>query len=75
MRTTVTIDDDILSAARALAERERRSLGAVLSDLARRSLSDVPISKTRNGIPQLPISRPGVVITTELVKRLEDELP
>lgn len=36
MRTTVTIDDDVLSVARALAERNGQSLGRALSELARR---------------------------------------
>ena len=36
MRTTVTIDDDVLAVARALAERNRMSLGRALSELARR---------------------------------------
>lgn len=36
MRTTVTIDDDVLAVARALAERTGSSLGNALSELARR---------------------------------------
>lgn len=36
MRTTVTLDDDVLAVARALAERRRMSLGRALSELARR---------------------------------------
>ena len=36
MRTTVTIDDDVLAVARALAKRNRTSLGRALSELARR---------------------------------------
>lgn len=36
MRTTVTIDDDVLAVARGLAERNRTSLGQALSELARR---------------------------------------
>ncbi len=36
MRTTETIDDDVLAVARALAERRRVSLGSALSELARR---------------------------------------
>jgi hypothetical protein len=75
MRTTLTIDDDILAAARAMAEREKRNVGAVLSDMARRSLTQTPVFKTRNGFPQLPVSKPGAVVTTELIKQLEDELP
>lgn len=36
MRTTVTIDDDVLAVARALAARKGVTVGRVLSDLARR---------------------------------------
>ena len=36
MRTTVTIDDDVLAVARSLAERKGSSLGSALSELARR---------------------------------------
>ena len=36
MRTTLTIDDDVLAVARALAERNGTSLGRALSELARR---------------------------------------
>ena len=38
MRVTVNIDDDVLAVARALAEGQGTSLGAVLSELARRGL-------------------------------------
>ena len=41
MRTTVTIDDDVLAVARALAERTGCSLGIALSELARRGLKGV----------------------------------
>ena len=36
MLTTVTIDDDVLAVARALAVRKGSSLGSALSELARR---------------------------------------
>ena len=36
MRTTLTIDDDVLAVARALAERRGSNLGSALSELARR---------------------------------------
>ena len=36
MRTKVTIDDDVLAVARALAERQGTSLGRAVSELARR---------------------------------------
>ena len=47
MRTTLTIDDDVLAAAKALSEQERRTIGEVLSDLARKALRDRLIRLTR----------------------------
>ena len=38
MRTTLTIDDDVLVAVRYLAEQKKVGLGKVLSDLARKGL-------------------------------------
>lgn len=38
MRTTISIDDDVLYAAKSLARREGRALGEVISDLARQAL-------------------------------------
>ena len=46
MRTTVTIDDDVLAVAKALAARKGSSLGSALSELARRGFrSAVPVRK------------------------------
>lgn len=42
MRTTLSIDDDVLAAARTLARTQGRSVGAVLSDLARQGLRPPP---------------------------------
>lgn len=39
MRTTVNIDEDVLLAVKVRAARERRTLGAVLSELARQALT------------------------------------
>ena len=36
MRVTVDIDDDVVAAARALADQNESSLGSALSELARR---------------------------------------
>lgn len=38
MRTTLSIDDDVLFAAKSLARRDGRALGEVISDLARQAL-------------------------------------
>jgi hypothetical protein len=75
MRTTLAIDDDVLAAAKHLAERENKSVGEVVSTLARLGLTRASRgSKTeRNGIPLL--RRGPTPVTLELVNQLRDELP
>lgn len=74
MRTTLAIDDDVLAAARHLAERDRKSVGEVISALARQGLARGPRTARaeRNGIPLLPRRRGAVPVTPELVNRLRD---
>ncbi len=74
MRTTLAIDDDVLAAARHIAERERRSIGDVVTDLARQSLTRRPRRSTmRNGIALLPTGRGGKPVTLQMVNELRDE--
>lgn len=77
MRTTLTIDDDVLAAARGLAARQQKSVGEVISALSRQALR--PSSKanrsTRNGVPLLAGRVGTAPITPELVNQLRDELP
>lgn len=75
MRTTLTIDDDVLLAARGLAQHSEKTIGEVISDLARKALV-TPDDKmeVRNGIPLIPVKR-GTVVTTEMINRLRDEMP
>jgi hypothetical protein len=75
MRTTLTIDDDVLEAARAMADLEGRTMGEIISDLARKALVRPTAPKTRNGITLLPVRPDGTRATLELVNRLRDELP
>jgi hypothetical protein len=76
MRTTLTIDDDVLAAAKELAATQQKSVGEVISTLARRALCPSEAGrKTRNGIPLLPV-KPGTPrVTSELVQQLGGELP
>lgn len=77
MRTTLAIDDDILAAAKHIAERDRKTVGEVISTLARQGL--IRGSRTtraeRNGIPLLPSRRDATPVTPDLVNQLRDELP
>ena len=75
MRTTIAIDDDVLSAAKAIARQRNQSVGKVLSQLARNSLTPPISAKERNGVPLLPVRRPGALVTLEVVNALRDELP
>lgn len=74
MRTTLDIDEDVLQAAKELAEVQRSTAGKVLSELARKALQPPPgPSALRNGVPLLP-PRPGErPVTLEAVNRLRDE--
>jgi hypothetical protein len=77
MRTTLAIDDDVLAAARHLAERERRSIGEVVSALARQGLTRAnrAARPVRNGFPLLPTRQRGTPVTLELVNQLRDDEP
>jgi hypothetical protein len=76
MRTTLDIEDDVLQAAKELAQREGATAGRVISILARRGLAS-PHTKpkkssgTRGGVPLLA-SR-GEVVTLERIQNLMDQ--
>lgn len=74
MRTTLAIDDDVLEAARAIAEQSHRSLGAVVSDLARKGLKPRPAMRTRGGLPAFSVSEKARPFTPDAVRKdLDDE--
>jgi len=76
MRTTLDIEDDVLQAAKELAQREGGTAGQVISRLARRGLT-VPAGKPnkssglRGGVPVLP-SR-GELVTLEHIQKIIDQ--
>lgn len=75
MRTTLSIDDDVLLAAKAIAGQQGRSLGEVVSELARRSLKRPASQAERNGIPLLASRPDSLPVTMDLVNTLRDEAP
>ena len=75
MRTTLNIEDDVLRAAKEIAQQRGMTVGQVLSDLSRKSLTrKSPVSK-KNGLPLFPIQKDAQVVTLELVNQLRDESP
>ena len=73
MRTTLTLDDDVVASARALAAQRGVPIGTVISDLARRSLAPTQPAATRNGIRLFPVRSDAGPVTPELVKALGED--
>lgn len=73
MRTTLSIDDDVLFAAKSIALREGRSVGEVVSELARRALQ-APVAGDATGssldaqlatLGLMPYRAPHVAVVTQ----------
>ena len=75
MRTTLAIDDDVLTAAKAIARQKNQTVGKVVSELARHSLHPPASGSERNGVPLLPVRRPDAIVTLDIVNALRDESP
>jgi hypothetical protein len=78
MRTTLSLDEDVLIAVKERARRENRTAGEVLSDLARQALTGQyrqPESpeKARHGFQPLP--RRGPAVSNALIDRLREDEP
>lgn len=73
MRTTLDVDDVVLSAARAKARAEGVSVGRALSNLALQALTREP-DEPGDG-DEFPTLRgvPGRVVTDELVAQYRDD--
>jgi plasmid stability protein len=76
MRTTLDLPDDVLSALKALAHKDKRSIGAAAGDLIRRALQTPVQPAPRSpaavdGFRAFP-SRGGIVTET-IINQLRDE--
>ena len=67
------IDDEVLEAARCLAQQRSESLGKVVSELVRQALMPQRSLKVRNGVPLLPVEGKSKPVTMELVNGLRDD--
>ena len=74
MRTTITIDDEVVRVARAMADAREISIGAMISELARRGIeSESRIASTPKGFPVFRVSPNAKPITPDDVRRSEEE--
>ena len=76
MRTTLALDDDVLSLARARAQRERISMGEAVSRYVREAMrangqATASTATLRSKYSLLPAR--DEIITTEHVRRLMDQ--
>ena len=73
MRTTLTIDDDVLAAAKQFADSRGLTLGEAVSQLARATLTERRRFDTRNGIVLLPASSTATPASLDDVNALRDD--
>ena len=74
MRTTISLDDDIVPQVKTYAETRDISVGKATSELVRRGLHAPLQTRVVSGfrVVELPVGSPAV--TTEHVRKLEEEL-
>jgi len=71
MRTTLSIDDDVLAVARTLAAERQVSLGEAITILARRGLERAVT--VADGIPAFEVAPDAPALTPELVREANEE--
>ena len=74
MRTTLTIDDDVLAVARAFAQRRGGSVGSALSVLARRGFRLTEADETGD-VPTFRVAADAAPITSEDVRQALTDWP
>lgn len=78
MRTTLDIDDDVLSAAKNIAHRSRRTTGDVLLELARQALTGsmelaTTVAQTQAFCGFRPLPAGDRMVSEETVKKLRTQ--
>jgi len=82
MRTTLSIDDDVLRLVKSLANMEDKSMGQKVTELLRRSLTASRSKETseegvrwKSGVPVLPKREKAKSVTLEEIRKIRDEDP
>jgi hypothetical protein len=74
MRTTLTLDDDVLEHVREFAEGRKISLGRAASELIRRGVDRPVRTRVVNGLHVFDPPPGGPTITAERIRELEAEM-
>jgi hypothetical protein len=70
MRTTITIDNDVFEAARAMAASSGKKLGEVISHLARRGLKSRSEVAKKNRLPVFRVPADAPVIPSDRAREI-----
>ena len=73
MRTTLTLDDDVLELAARQAKLRGVSLGRTVSDLLRRGLNASTPAEEKGGLVVFHLPADSPEVTTDDVRRIETE--
>ena len=73
MRTTLTLDDDILELAARQAKLRGVSLGKTVSDLVRKGLNASTPAQDKDGLVVFHLPADSPKVTTDDVRRIEAE--
>ncbi len=74
MRTTLSLDDDIVEPVKSFAERRNISMGKAVSELVRQGLNAPLRTKIENGFVVVDLPPDSPVVTDEHVRKLLDEM-
>lgn len=74
MRTTLSLDDDVLQEAKAYAESRDLALGKAVSELVRRGLHAPLQTRVVNDFHVVDLPPGSPKVTTEHVRKLQEEL-
>jgi hypothetical protein len=75
MRTTLSLDDDVFQVVKVYAENRSLAIGKAVSELVRRGLNAPLKTRTVNGLVVFDVPEDADTVSSELVKRLESDLP
>jgi len=74
MRITLSMDDDVFQEVKAYAESRDVAIGKAVSELVRRGLQARLRTTVINGFHVVALPSGSPAVTTEDVKKLQDEL-